>query len=173
LFTDALDSYYQYVKARILAVNQDRIVGGMLDAQDWPSKPFKLDTFYLLTLHEEPPGKEFYSQYAPPIFHSVQWVWVNKGMDLNPGERKANRGDRYRTNEQMKGELLIGAVPGYAEKFSWALDANGNWVSTPLDPPEVITWKPLEFHKKSDKDSGIIYGAAATRIFDMTDVVAS
>jgi hypothetical protein len=172
--TDSIDSYYQFVKARIATKNSARVVAGLLDAQDWPNKNVKFDAFYLLDVTDTPVGKDFYSTYIPVLFRQVQWVWINKGTDLTQGIRKANRGDRFRFGlEAMKGELLYASTPGYTQKFTWAVDANDNWISTPENPPEAIWWKPLEFHAKNDKASGVIYGAAATRIVDMTDAIVS
>src|SRR5580692_11732009 len=94
---DALDSYYQYVKGRIIAFNNQRVVKGMLSAQDWPPKQVTLNAFYLLDMGEEPVGKQGFSPAVPIKFHLVQWTWIIKGSDLQPGERLANRGDRYRT----------------------------------------------------------------------------
>src|ERR1700741_2750735 len=98
-FADGIDSYYQWVKARILAFNSSRTVKGMMDAQDWPSKNVAFDAFYLLDLGDVPVGKQFYSAQTPVLFRQVQWVWINKGTDLVQGVRQANRGDRFRTWE--------------------------------------------------------------------------
>lgn len=173
MITDAVDSHYQYVKARILALNPNRIVAGLLDAQDWPSKPIKFDAFYLLVLGEVSVGRQGFSPSTPIKLHQIQWAWINRGTDLKSGERQANRGDRYRVMQTMKGELMNGLYPGYTEKLSWSLNTNGNFVGTSKVPPEFITWTPVDFHDKYDKDSGLGYGSGAIRIQDMTDTITS
>lgn len=174
MFTDAIDSYYVYTRNRIKTFNSARVVKGLLNAQDWPQKPLVWDAFYLLVLGETPIGRQGYSQYSPILMHSVQWVWINTGSDIVPGVRQANRGDRYRTSQAMKGELLFANSPGYTQKLTWSLNSAGQLVSTPEQvPTEFITWTPMEFHEKLDKDSGIVYGSGAVRITDMTDAITS
>ena len=178
MFTDATYSYYGYVKARILAAannpgNNPTLVAGIENAQDWPSKDVKFDAFYLLILGEDPIGRQGYSQYAPMLFHQFQWVWINKGTDNVQGVRKANRGDRFVTAQLMKGYLLNGHVPGYTTKLTWNL-VNGVFTGTYTSTPgECITWGPIKFHEKFDKASGLVYGAAQTRVWDMTDEVTT
>lgn len=174
-FTDGVDSHYEYVKGRIANFNPDRKVKGLLAAQDWPSKPMTFDAFYLLDLGEEPVGNQGYSASTPIKFHIVQWVWINKGTDLKQGERKANRGDKYRVMQAMKGELINGLFPGFCEKFTWALDVNNVYVGTHKTPIEFISWPPVNFHTKWNKDEegGLGYGAAGIRICDMLDEITS
>lgn len=170
-FVDAVDSHYQHVKSRIATVNIDRVVAGLLDAQDWPPKNVKLDAFYLLILAASSIGRQGYSQQTPIKFHHCQWVWINKGTDLQQGVRAANRGDRFRTMEQMQGELINALYPGFTEKLTWGLDANGNWIGTELTPVEYITWTPVELYEKGAMDSGVRYGSGAVKIMDMTDTI--
>jgi hypothetical protein len=174
-WTDGVDSHYEYVKTRILTLNPNRSVKGLLSAQDWPSKPVIFDAFYLLDLGEEPVGKQCYSASTPIKFHLVQWVWINRGTDLKTGERKANRGDKYRIMQTMKGELTNGLFPGFCEKFSWALDSTDKFVSTQKTPREFISWPPVQCHEKWNKDDsgGIGYGAGSIRITDMLDEIIS
>lgn len=177
-YLDAIDSYLQYVKARLLLIPTVQAaitagvkrIAGYMDAQDWPNKNVIFDTFYLLDLGDVPVGRTFYSAQTPVLFRQVQWVWVNKGTDLTQGVRQANRGDRFRTMEIMKGELLNASFPGFCLKQTWAL-VNGTWTGTPSPTNEQILWKPIEFHTKPDKASGIIYGTAMTRLVDMTDPI--
>lgn len=171
-FTDAIWSHYAYVKARILAKNPNRVVAGILDAQDWPSKPVKFEAFYLLTLGDTPIGRQGYSQYSPMLFHQMQWVWINKGTDLQQGTRAANRGDRFVNMENMKGELLYGLAPGFTMKLNWSL-VTGVFTGTSPAITEAITWNPVQFHNKFDKESGLEYGAGALRIWNMTDAITS
>ena len=172
-FVDAVDSIYQNAKARISAVNPSRVTAGLLAAQDWPPKNVKLEAFYLLDLGEAPAMKAFYSATVPVKFHQLQWVWIVKGTELQQGVRAANRGDRFRTMQTMKGELTNGLFPGFTEKKTWSLDASGNWIGVSLNPVEFITWTPVEFHERLDKDSGIMYGSGAVRVCDETDAITS
>ena len=179
-FTDAVDSHYQYVRARIIAQNSNRVFGGILTAQDWPSKPIKFDAFYLLVLGESSVGRQGYSGTVPIKFHTLQWVWITKGTDLIQGIKAANRGDKYRIVQQMKQELQNAFSPNFTEKLSWALVATGQpapndakWTGTSKDPKEFIWWTPVEFHEKVDKDSGVMYGSANTRIQDMMDAITT
>lgn len=179
-FTDAVDSHYEYVRGRIRTLNPNRVMGGLLAAQDWPTKSVKLNAFYLLVLGEDSVGRQGYSASTPIKFHTVQWVWINKGTDLVQGIKAANRGDRYRTMQQMKGELLNGLFPNFSEKLSWALVATGQpspnearWTGTSKTPAEFIWWTPADFHEKLDKESMVMYGSGATRIQDMTDEITT
>jgi len=105
--------------------------------------------------------------------HQVQWVWINKGTDLAAiNVKQANRGDRYRTGQNMKQELLYGLNPNYCPKLSWQLQGE-TFVGTPKVPAEAITWVPAVFHERIDKPSGNIYGSAAVRIQDMTDTITT
>lgn len=172
-FIDAIYTFYEFVKGRVQVQNPNRLVKGLLAAQDWPPKEVKLEAFYLLDLGESPIGRQGYSQTIPIKFHQVQWVWIIKGTSLQQGVRAANRGDRFVTMQQMKGELINGLYPGYTDKMTWALDGNGVFVGTELVPPEQITWNPVELHEKLDKDSGVMYGSGAVRIANMTDAILS
>lgn len=173
MFSDALDSFYEWVKGRILTTNPQRTVKGIFNAQDWPAKRLITDAFYLLVLGEEPVGKQGWSPATPIVMHQVQWVWVNKGTDLAQANvQQGNRSDRYRTAQQMKQELLYGLNPGYSPKLTWAMNG-ATFQGVPKVPAEAITWTPAAFHEKFDKQSGLLYVAAATRIQDMTDTITT
>lgn len=172
-YVDGVDSFYQAAKARMKVINPNRVVKGMLMAQDWPPKTVAMEAFYLLTLKDSAADRNFYSAQTPVKFHHLQWVWIIKGTDIQPGTRAANRGDRFRTMWQMKDELTKALYPNFCEKLSWSLDPAGVWVGVPENPVEYITWTPVEFYEKSAMDSGVVWGSAATKIFDMTDAIAS
>lgn len=172
---EVLDSHYQYVKARINAVttrvpkdgSASNVVAGMLNAQDWPPKEVKLEMFYMLVLGREPIGNQGFSPANPIKFHLVQWTWMAKGSDLQQGVKQAYRGDRYRIMQTMEDELIYGMFPNYAERQSWALDANGNWIATSFSPQRFFTWTPVELHEQNPKESGIAYGTGRTRLQDI------
>jgi hypothetical protein len=179
MFQDCIYSFYEYVKSRILAAasnptNTPKLVGGILNAQDWPPKNFAYDCFYLLIIGEAPIGSQGYSQYSPMIFHQIQWVWINRGTDTQPGTRQANRGDKYYIAQTMKGYLLNGLVPGYTQKLTWSMNSAGIFTGVATSTPnEPITWNPVTFHEKLDKASGLTYCAAALRVWDMTDAITA
>ena len=170
-FVDAIDSHYQAVKARIQAYNPNRIVAGLLEAQDWPPEKHKLDAFYLLVLGEIQVGGTIGN---PVIGHHVQWVWISIGDDLpQTGVRQANRGTRFRTINTMKQELSIALYPNYTEKLTWALDGNGKWTGTELIPVEYVWWSRPEFMDKLSSESGKIYSAASLKLTNMLDQIVS
>ena len=172
-YVDAVDSFYAATKARIATLNPNRKVKGLLMAQDWPPKNVDLEAFYLLTLKDSAVGRQMYSAAVPVKFHFVQWVWMIKGTDIQPGTRAANRGDRFRTMFEMKDEMTKALYPNFTEKLTFALDGAGNWAGTPEDPVEYITWTPVEFYEKTAADSGIVWCSAAVKIFNMTDTITS
>ena len=171
-FVDAIDSFYSATKARLATINPERVVKGLLMAQDWPPTNVALEAFYLLTLSDSSIGRHGYSQSTPMKFANVQWVWIIKGTDLKSGERQANRGDRFRTAFEMKDEMTKALYPGFTEKLSFSLDANGNWTGVAENPIEYISWTPCDFVEKSDK-SGVIWGSATVRVWQMTDTITS
>lgn len=172
-FVDGIDSHYQAVRAR-LGPNPTYPVKGFLQAMDWPPKPITNNAFYLLDLGDKPIGKQMYSATVPVKFHFVQWNWVIVGTDLQSGQRADNRGDRFRVGQAMKDALTQALYPNFTEKKTWTLDGSGTWVGTSLVPPEYVTWNPVEFMPKpTNKESGVIYGAAALRIWNMLDSIPS
>ena len=172
-YVDAVDSFYQAAKARLAVINPERVVKGMLVAQDWPPQNVTLNAFYLLTLKDSAADRSFYSASVPVKFHHVQWVWIIKGTDLQQGQRAANRGDRFRTMFTMKDELTKALYPNFTEKFTWSLDGNGDWLPTAESPVEYITWTPVEFYERSAMDSGVVWGSGAVKIWTMTDTITS
>jgi len=175
---DALDSHYQYVKARInsfttrVIPGMTGVVKGILNAQDWPPKSVILGAFYMLILGEEPVGKQGFSPAVPIKFHVVQWTWIIKGSDLQQGEQLANRGDRYRIMQAMKYELTQGMFPNYAEKQTWDL-VDGKFTGASLVPKIFMTWTPVDFHERFDRESGLAYGTGSTRIQDISQPITS
>ena len=174
MFVDALDSHYQSVKARLIAANSPYQTKGLMAAMDWPPKDITPNMFYLMNLQDKAAGKTMYSAQTPVKFHFVQWGWMVIGTDLKQGERKDNRGDRFRTQEAMKGALTKALYPQFTEKKTYAIDpTTGVWSGTSLDPVEFITWTPVDFHEEMKQDSGVVYGTALVRIWDMLDQILS
>lgn len=172
-YVDAIDSHYQAVKARLVTAASPYVTKGLLEAQDWPNKDVTPNVFYLLTLDDKAIGRQMYSATVPVKFHLVQWVWVITGTDLQSGQRAENRGDRFRVGQAMKDALTNALYPNFTEKKTWSLDGSNVWVGTSLIPPESITWTPVEFAPRSNKEAGVIYGAASVRIWNMLDSIPS
>lgn len=175
MFVDAVDSHFVAVRDRLNAiVGNPYVAKGYSEAQDWPPKNVTPNVFYLLTLGDKPIGRQMYSAQTPVKFHMVQWVWIIKGTDLQSGQRAANRGDRFRVNQAMKGALTTALYPHFAEKKTWSL-VGDTWTGVSLNPVEYITWSPADFApaQPSSKETGIIYGAAALRIWNMLDSIPS
>lgn len=140
---------------------------------DWPNQDVQFEAFYCLVLGAAPIGPQTYSPYAMWMSHSLQWVWMLMGTDVQEGIRGRNRGDRYRTHHTMEQELLAALYPYYTQKKIWSLDGNGALQSAVTDPPESITWTPPIFRTRIDQPSGLTYGSASTELTDMTEVVAA
>lgn len=186
MYSDAIYSHYEYVKAR-LAQYQYQLTGvngtpvpvqyttaGLLAAQDWPPKIVKFQAFYLLEVKDTPVGKQAYSAANPIKLHKVQWSWVIKGSDLQTGQRGAYRGDRFVIHQQMKDALTGALYPGFCEKKTgWAMDANGVFQSKSLVPQEFITWVPVEHQTNPKQEAGIVYGVAPLSIANMLDQITA
>ena len=174
MLTDAINTHYLATKNRILALNPNRKVIGVMSAMDWPPKDVFLESFYLLTLGEVPLGRQADSAAIPVVVHTVQWTWMIVGTDVQTGIQLRSRGDRYQTQFQMKGELLNGTYPRFAQKQNVTVDANGNLTANPTGPPtDFIVWTPPSFLDRNEKGSGVLYGTATVRITDMTDMILS
>lgn len=171
--TPAIDSFYQYVKARVVAINSSRRFGGIMMAQDWPAPETQTESFYLLSLGEQPIGRQGYSAAIPILLYTLQWTWVIVGTDLTMELKGSNRGDRYRTLFTMKDELRKAMYPGFTEKKQIAISATGDITFSSLDPKEQIRWTPVSFKERVDKDSGTIYGTATTYLTDMSEKIAA
>lgn len=173
----AVDSHFRWVLSRMQTINPSRQVLGIMNAQDWPPQQVRFESFYLLSLGEEPVGKSFDSASVPVLSHELQWLWMVLGTDLQTGLVGRNRGDRYRTDATMKGELLKALYPRFCEKQDWVLNGNSlaslNVQPTSRNPKEFVWWNHPTFHRSLDKASGIVYGSAGIAIVDMTDFIAA
>jgi hypothetical protein len=170
---EAIDTHYVAVKKRILQLNPDRQILGVMDAQDWPEQKVVNEALYLVTLGESPLGKSADSAAIPVVVHTVQWTWMIFGTDVQAGINLRSRGDKYRKHYQIIKELEYGLFPRYTQKCSVAPNADGtDLVATPLtDPIEYILWNSPTITKRIDKPSGLLYGIASVRITNMSDVI--
>lgn len=174
MLIDAVDSFYQYVRARIQTINAARKVQGFLIAQDWPPPNIVPEAFYLLNAGEQPIPKQGFSPTIPIVIHMLQWQWQILGQDVAAGQQGPNRGVRFRTQFQMKDELRQALYPYFCQKQTYAMQSVGGknvFVGTPVDPPEWIGWAPPEYREKLDRDSGKVEGIVAVRVWDMTDPI--
>lgn len=172
-FNDAIDTYYQYVKTRILALNSGRTVAGLLQAQDWPPEKVKTESFYLVDDGPMPVGRQAYSIGSPIYLHALHWHFVIVGTDIKEGVRQANRGDRFRIMLAMENELINANYPLFTMKLHWALDGNGKWTSTAPDIPEAIFWSSMKFVPRPDKTSGKIEVVASVTLTNMLEAITS
>lgn len=175
--SDATDSHFRWVLSRMATINPKRQVFGIMNAQDWPPQQVQFESFYLLSLGEEPIGKSFDSASVPVLSHTLQWLWIVMGTDLQTGVVGRNRGDRYRIDAQMRAELLQALYPRFCEKQKWVLNGNSlmNLNVTPqsLNPVQSVWWSAPAFMRKSDKASGLVYGTAGISMTDMTEFIAA
>jgi len=172
MYAAAIDTHYLAVKTRVLAVNAARVFVGVMSSQDWPPKDVQLEAFYLLVLGEVPLGKQADSASIPVKVHTVQWTWMIAGTDIQKGIQLRGRGDRYRTNFTMKGELENGVFPRFAQKQNVVVNSTGQLVGIPIVPTEYILWSPVSFVDRNEKASGLAYGIGTVRITDMTDAIS-
>jgi hypothetical protein len=173
MFSDALDSYFKYVKARIIIANSNRLVPGMIEANAWPPEEVHDESFYLLILGENP-SNNFGSVSSRGIIHTVQWTWIVIGTDLPQSNVVGrNKGNRYRNNAKMKQELLNGLFPNYCDKNNYVPQQQGNTlVSVPTPVGEKIWWSAPRFlPSKLEDKSGVLYGAAQVFVSEFSDLI--
>jgi hypothetical protein len=163
---DWSDSLYQYVKARIEAINPTRVFSGIVEAADWPPKELKDQTYYLVINSLDPnrgqgPGT---NSWTAPLYGEIaQWTWPIIGTDIAADTLATNRGDRYRINFQMIQELLQGHYPGFCQKFQYSM--NGTLlIATPYVPAETIWFTKPRFSTRIERTTGILFGSAAVTI---------
>jgi len=170
---DAIDSYIRHVRLRMGTINPSRHVRGPIDAEDWPPKQIEFETFYLLTLSdvESPEG----TIEVPIYTHMVQWTWAILGADLGDGTKGRNRGNRYRTDYQLKDELRRANNPNHADKVHLSVgnSETGTLTYMPSDIQEQITWSKLHFNKQTDKPSGLLYVTATVYITQITEPITA
>lgn len=167
---DWINSYYLFVRNNLLQINPDRQFGGIIQAQSWPPKSAKFETFYLMT-GEQNPTPNVGSWYSPAYTEGIQWIWQIQGTDSET-VFAANRSDRYSKFRLMCQELLTASYPGYCENMQWVAQAPTPGaapvsVGTPFQPKQMLWFfKPPRFIDSfSSGDGGILKAAA---IVDVT-----
>ena len=161
-FPACIDTYYEYVKAQMAKVNPAQLMGGMANARDWPETQPKEGMLYLLFLN----AVEIGGTRANTLFEFVcQWNWVLIGADLTPGVVGANRGDRYRKNLQLIGDLRNANYPLFTPKRIYSV-VNNVVVSTVVQPVEMVWWRSKgTVANPTDEKSGVVYGVAPVSVY--------
>lgn len=170
---EAIDTFEEHFRSRVIALNPARVVAGVIDAMDWPPENVQLESFYLLSLGETP-SQDAQSSVMPVYVHTLQITWLIAGADLDTTNRGFNRGNRYRVHMQMKKEVLNGLYPYFADKADVSLNqSDGSMIVTPrTNPQEQIVWSKAVFGPSSPaKDSGVITGIATVYVANMTDPI--
>jgi len=170
---ESTDTLWNYFTGRIATINPARLLGGYLDAQDWPPKQVDFDKFYMLVLGDVPLDEETFSWNVPFYETTVQFMWMNMGTQISnyTNVMGKNRGDRIRTCYQMKQELLQAMFPGFTNKISLSVDAAQNLQTTTLQ--EQIWWSKPAFNTRVDRESGLLYGTATVKIGSMAPTIAA
>lgn len=169
---DCVNSFFKYVKSRIIVKNPQRTVVSIVEANAWPPKNIKFNAFYLLLMGEAANGG---TPSGLGISHSTQWMWVIPGDDISQDKVGNNRGNRYAINYQMKEELIYGLFPYFCEKNTYIPQQQGNTlVAVPTALNERIWWsRPRFMPTKFEKQEGIIYGAVQVAISEFEAAITS
>lgn len=168
---DGLDTIAYYFSQRLKTVNAARQYMGYMDAQDWPPKTIVFNAFYVLVLGNKP---KLGQSIAVPIYEDLlQFSWITQGTDVNNFNNVigTNRGDRIRTSETMKAEMIEALWPYFTQKVHLTPNADGTVSAAVLNEP--VYWSKPDFRMRSDRDSGINYGIATVRLIDMTETITS
>lgn len=176
-WSDMICTYYDYVQRRITVgdpdknlapINPARVFAGITQAEQWPPKAPAVDAFYLTVLNQFPAKSVGRKSRNNLYYRSVlQWQWICSGTNLQAGQIGANRGDRFPTDQTMRGELVQANFPLFCPLISVSLDPNNNIVRTPYVPAQTCRWTELEFGPRPSvgQDSGNLYGAGAVDVF--------
>lgn len=169
---DCINSYFKFVKARIIAKNPQRTIVGIVESNAWPPKNFVPNAFYLLLLGETATGG---TPTSLGIVHLVQWMWIIPGDDITQDKVGNNRGNRYAINYQMKEEIVYGLFPYFCDKNSYTPQQQGNSivaVATPLN--EKIWWsRPRFLPTKFERQEGVIYGSVQVSVSEFEAAITS
>jgi hypothetical protein len=173
---DWSDTFYQYVKARILEINPVRLFSGIVSASDWPPQEMIPESYYLITSTLDPnrgQGVGTNSWTAPIYGEQVQWAWSIIGTDIAPNALATNRGDRYRTYFKMIQEILQGMYPGSCLLKQWIGNEDGTVTGTPYFPQESIMFTKPKFSERMERTTGILFGSASVVITGISPTINS
>lgn len=168
LLTDVLDTHWNYVTQRILTLNPQRPLGGIVAARAWPFQQ-AIDQAIYMAWSQGKPSKNVNSQQSPLYTYSVRWCWIAIGDDLTQTEEGLNRGDRYRIDFQIQTELRYGLYPGFTPKLTFSVADNGHGqavvTGTPFQTPgDNVWWSKATFLDREDTETGILFGYGAVNV---------
>jgi hypothetical protein len=164
---DALDSHWVYVTQRIIAQWPSTVIGGIVEATEWPLEKPVDNGIYLIC------GNSRYSRNMPSrqsslMTYQARWAWFAIGSDLTQSEYAANRGDRYRLAAAWRSMMAYGLFPGFCQKQQYALQDNGSGqpqlITTTPYAYENVWWGRPDFAMRTDQQTGITFGYAAVPI---------
>jgi hypothetical protein len=165
---DAIDTFYAFVRANVLALNSKRVFGGIVQARDWPPKNIVDQSVYLCQMMDAPTRTRHQSFYAPLMTYTLEWRWAIIGTNVPANAQAANRGDKYRINMAIEKELLSAHNPGYTLKNQYSVgsdvDNDAIQVVVPYNPPEPLWWGIPGFSPKQDRTSGMLYTAGRVEV---------
>ncbi len=187
MLVSIFDSYVSYVAKRLLTLNARvslngslvaQPFGGIVTVQDWPQSQVSEGALYLVTQRMVPTGKSK-TQRSYTCF--AQWTWLLIGTDIPADAQAENRGDRYRSNQQIMQNLKEANYPGFCQKIDYSADPVTGVVSgvaaKSVYPPsayERIVWDDLDFMPRNDNSpSGVLYYAAGVKIVGWEDMVCA
>lgn len=172
----AVDSYYSYVASQMATVDSTQLMGGLINARDWPQTPIIESAVYLLFMSAVPVdgGSESQVKYE----YLCQWVWTLVGADLAPNEQGQNR-QSYRQMFKIMSNLRQANFPSFCQKRNYSATSEGVVGSVPVTSVypvssiEMVHWTRLQFMPRSDQKSGVGYGAASVRLYAFDDVLSA
>ena len=172
----AIDTLWTTFVTRMQTINSARQCLGVMDAQDWPPKDVVFNAFYLIVVGENVVGKSFDSATIPVYETTLQFTWVSQGSDASTAGNLEGRyrGDRYRTNQTMKEELVKGLYPRYGLKMEFPTTPLANaadYAPTIKCPQEPIWWTPPSFMVRANKESGQLFTTASLKLVSMTETI--
>jgi hypothetical protein len=171
---EAIDSHYDHVKSRVLALkNSGRKFSGIMDTRGWPPKQVNMESFYLITLGENPVNANVGSLAKTWYRAMVQWTWMVAGTEIEKGMAGINRGDAYTINQAMKRELRFGSFPLFAEKTATKIGNDRKVIRVSFEPKEYVHWTFLQFTQRVDRESGLIYGLATTYLTAVAEEIVA
>ena len=188
MILSTLTSYLSYVAKQLQTAGAQIIlngastpllVGGIVQAQDWPQIEIQEGVLYLL-FQKITPGNELKSKTQRQYIYHCQWSWILIGTDIAPSQQAMNRGDRFMTDMLIMQYLKEANYPGFCQKMDYSASSLGvvsaipSVSAFPVSKYESIVWDDLDFMPRPDnKASGVLYNAAGVTISAYEDMAAA
>jgi hypothetical protein len=177
---DAIDTYYEYVKSRMLrgvlnedgstavaAINPAQQFLGYAGAQSWPPSDIVYNALYLIITNQDNQPK--LGTLGNQMYRVVmQWAWLVQGTDLVATNTGQNRGNRFRIDQGIRDNLRQANFPQFCPMISIQQNSVSGQLSHVLyNPAQTCRWTPLSFGPRpaASDESGILYGAAAVDVY--------